>query len=137
MKFRESVKYEVVVAIPDDLCTCTVNGVAVDAYSQMNKMWIQFATEYFERTDVFVSAISNKGAALYHHSWGCPEYGERVVTFNCTANKEFIKDMDLYEKGIIYITNKFKEALKQHTITITRLKSDVLYMTDSDNKMED
>lgn len=84
----------------------------------------------------YVSAIVNEGAALYNKEWGCPEYGEFVLTFNCTMNPKFINDSDIYCEGVLYITKKLKEKYSQNTVTITKIDSNgaaIIYLTNDDD----
>ena len=90
-----TVKYEVVIGVPDD------KFVNCRRESQIDKMidkWQEAAKEYYECTNVYVSAIAIEGRAIYHKDWGCPDGGERTLTFNCTANVNFIKDLNSYYK---------------------------------------
>lgn len=137
MEARKTVKYEVVIGVPDDtefpifspefsVITGTMMKCQLD---EMKSAWQNYAEEFYEEHDVYVSSIAITGKALYHDYWGCPKHGERVLTFNCTANPEYIKDMDLYEEGILYITKKLKKQFEQNTITITKLPAEVFYLT--------
>lgn len=137
MEHKPTEKYEVVLGIPNT--TVIINGEPIHNKYIANKMWMQYAKEYFDETGVYVSAIANEGLALYNEEWGCPKYGEFVITFNCTANREFIKELYPYEKGVIYITKKLKKYFDQHTVTITRIDTygtSVCYLTDKDNEEE-
>ena len=98
--------------------------------------WKKYAKEFFDNNDIYVSAIAIPGKALYHNDWGCPIGGERVISFNCTANPEFIKDYNKYEEGVLYITKKLKKEFQQHTITITKIPSSVFYLTDENMEEE-
>ena len=129
MEARETVKYEVVVGVPDDIFYESTNRVLMTTH------WQRYADEYFEKTGVYVSAIANDGKALYKVEWGCPVCGEPVITFNCTANPEFIKDMDLYDAGVLYIAKNLKKNFKQNTVTITKLPAGIYYLT-NDNMEE-
>lgn len=132
-EFKYTLKYEVVIGltadpIPDELNIFTTNN--------MQYHWQKYAEEFFAQTNVFVSAIATFGHAIYHHEWGCPPSGEQCLTFHCTANPKFIKDLDMYEEGVLYIVKKLKKYFRQHTITITRITSKVCYLTDADNEEE-
>ena len=125
-----TIKYEVVIGVPDD------EFVNCRRESQVDKMiakWQEAAKNYYEKTEVYVSAIVNEGKAIYNKDWGCPDGGERTLTFNCTANTNFIKDLELYETGIHYIAGILKKYFNQSTITITKIKSNIQYITDEDN----
>lgn len=132
-EFKQSVKYEVVIGL-----TADPDPEEISCFSTENMQyhWQYYAEEFFAKTNVFVSAIATFGYAIYHHEWGCPFKGEQCLTFHCTANPEFIKDLDVYEKGVIYIAKKLKKRFRQHTITITKLPADICYLTDKDNEEE-
>lgn len=132
-EFKQSVKYEVVIGLTADPIPDEITIFSTD---NMQYHWQVYAEEFFNKNDVFVSAIATFGYAIYHHEWGCPVIGEQCLTFHCTANPEFIKDLDVYEKGVIYITKKLKKRFRQHTITITKLPADICYLTDKDNEEE-
>lgn len=138
---NNTVKYEVVIGVPDDKF---VNGKYENQIEKMINKWQEFAKEFFDQTGTgtcetgtYVSAIANSGKAIYHTDWGCPDHGERVVTFNCTANPTFIKDLDKYEEGVLYITKKLKKEFQQHTITITCIPVGVFYLTDENEDDDD
>ncbi len=127
-KQNSTVKYEVVIGINTD--GSMINGRRVSPYEECNSRWISEANKVYEETGVYVSAISIDGFALYNKDWGCPSYGEYVVVFNCTPNTiEFIKDLDLYEECLMRIVRKLKEIYDQSTITITKIPSNIIYMS--------
>lgn len=132
VELKRSVKYEVVIGVPRDEEAASMMSTGIKMYTA----WQRYADEFFEKTGVYVSTIAHDGAALYKTEWGCPVCGEVIITFNSTANPEFIKDLDMYEKGVLYITKKLKKEFKQHTITITKLPAEVFYLTDADNEEE-
>ena len=129
----QSIKYEVVIGIPEDEF---VHGRLESNIDKIYESWKKYAKEFFDNNDIYVSAIAIPGKALYHSHWGCPKGGERVISFNCTANPEFIKDYDKYEEGVLYITKKLKKEFQQHTITITKIPSSVFYLTDENTEEE-
>lgn len=137
-RIYETVKFEVVIGVPDDKF---INGKYEDnIYNiedniyNINKAWMKYAKEFYEKTQIYVSAISVNGKALYNSDWGCPPEGERTITFNCTANRFFIDDLYTYEEGVLYIAEKLKEEFKQHTITITKIPSYIWYYADEEKE---
>lgn len=132
--FKESVKYEVVIGVPDDLYLPKIG--MTDFIDRIIDAWQQYAKEFYDSNDVYVSSIAILGKAIYNKDWGCPDHGERILSFHCTANPEFIKDLNKYEEGILYITKRLKRDFSQHTITITKLPADICYLTDEDNLEE-
>lgn len=141
---KYTLKYEVVVGVPDDTefpvfspdISVITGNILKCQLDEMKSAWKKYAKEFYEANDIYVSAIAIPGRALYHEDWGCPENGERVMSFHCTANPEFIKDLDMYEKGVLYISKKIKKEFEQHTVTITKIPSRVFYLTDADNEEE-
>lgn len=125
-------KYEVVIGIENDI---TVNRMIEREIEKMIKSWQKYAKEYFDKTGVYVSAIVNEGRAVYNEDWGCPDGGERTLTFNCTRNPKFIEDKYEYQRGIHYIVANLKKEFNQHTITITLMHTGtgIMYITDEDN----
>ena len=133
---KETVKFEVVVAIPD-LGRTIVNGKQLSDLDIASRVWKTFAKKFYEKTDIYVSAIVNEGRALYLKEWGCPSNGEHTVTYNCTMNPNFIKDMCEYENGVIWIAKQLKKYFKQHTVSITKISSEgtfMEYLTDENCK---
>ena len=128
--FKPTIKYEIVVGLLNH-----VNGYTTAEAVQ--QAWQEYAKQFYEKNDVYVSAIANVGSAVYHRDWGCPFRGEPSITFNCTANPEFIKDMCLYEEGVLYISMMLKEHFYQNTVTITKLPSYICYLSDKDNEEEE
>lgn len=128
--FNQSIKYEIVLGLEIDHDTITID------YNKAREKWQEYAKEFYDLNYVYVSAISVDSRALYNIEWGCPNGGEYTMTFHCTANPEFIKDLDKYEEGVLYITKRLKRDFKQHTITITKMPVTVCYLTDEDNLEE-
>ena len=126
-------KYEIVIGVPDDKF---VNGRMESQVQKMICKWQEYAKEYYNKTDVYVSAIAIEGKAIYNTEWGCPKGGERTLTFNCTLNPRFINSAEVYGEGIKYIVGKLKKFFNQHTITITIFSDNVYitYYTDAENE---
>lgn len=136
--FNYTLKYEIVVGMETDE---TINRSLKDridgyakTYNKIKNKWQEYAKEFYDKYNVYVSSICIAGHALYHTDWGCPTNGEYTVTFHCTANPEFIHDFELYEKGVLYISKKLKEEFKQHTVTITKLNANICYLTDEEKE---
>lgn len=125
-------KYEVVIGIENDI---TVSRMIEREIEKMIKSWQKHAKEFFNKTGIYVSAIVNEGRAIYNKDWGCPDGGERTLTFNCTRNPKFIEDKYEYQRGIHYIVANLKNEFNQHTITITSMYTGtgIMYITDEDN----
>ena len=134
LETKYTLKFEVVIGLSSDP---TPDGIYLFTTEHMQTIWQKYAEEFFNKTSVYVSAIAVFGRAIYHHEWGCPIEGEQCLTFHCTANREFIEDLDMYEKGVLYIAKKLKKEFKQHTITITKIPSRIYYLTDEDNLEEE
>lgn len=125
--FKESVKYEIVMGLLegydfDDLMDFD-NYIKIALYK-----WKEFALDYYCIADVYVSAVAHTANVLYNEAWGCPEYGEPVIKFDCTMNPEFIKDEKVYEDGVLYITKRLQEYFNQSTVTITKLPASICYI---------
>lgn len=127
-------KYEVVIGVPDDKFA---NGKNQDQIKLMIEKWQEYAKEYYNKMQIYISAIAVEGKAVYNKDWGCPDGGERTLTFNCTCNTKFIENILEYEAGIYYIVAKLKKYFNQHTITVTEIDSNIHYFTDEDNEALD
>lgn len=129
---RSTVKYEVLVGVPDGM------PITNDIFfkDDIRAAWQKYAKEFYDKTNVYVSAITMFGRAIYRTEWGCPHCGESVISFHCTANPEFIKDLNLYKEGVLYISKKLKKEFGQHTITITQLPAGIFYLTDESEEIE-
>lgn len=137
--FKQTVKYEIVLGLLTNDLYDKLPNVTMASISQFHdakRKWQQYAKEFYNENGIYISAIANMSDAVYNEEWGCPMCGEFTVTFHCTANPEFVKDLELYEKGILYITKKLKREFKQHTVTITKLPAEICYLTDEDNLEE-
>lgn len=131
MFVEKTEKYEVVIGVQTDTA---INSVIKRKIDLLIESWEKYAKEYYDKYGIYVSAIANKGRAIYNKEWGCPDGGERVVTFNCTRNPKFIKDKVAYMLGVTYITSLLKDEFKQHTITMTVMEDvTIKYITDEDN----
>ena len=131
--FKPTIKYEIVIGLDCEPDNNSNRRFTISA-EYVRYAWQKYAKDFYEENNVYVSSISLFGYALYHTDWGCPYEGEQCLSFHCTANPEFVKDMDMYEKGLLYIVKKLKKEFDQHTITITKIPSEVLYLTDEDNE---
>lgn len=125
--FKQSAKYEIVIGLIAD---APISPFSVE-YVQY--LWQRYAEKFYDENGIYVSAIAVFGHAVYHTEWGCPTSGEQCLTFHCTANPEFIKDLEKYEEGVLYITKRLKRELNQQTITITKLPADICYLTTKDD----
>ena len=94
--FIPSVKYEVVLGvyegydIPDILDEVELRNKIDSDCSTVLEKWKEFALEYFDLHNTYVSAVAFNANTLYSNAWGCPKYGEPVVVFHCILNPEFI-----------------------------------------------
>lgn len=125
--FKPSIKYEVVLGLIEGYELKDIADLDFNVDAALIK-WKEYALEYFKLTDVYVSAVATKSDVLYNEDWGCPKYGEPVIKFECTMNPEFIKDEDVYEEGVVYITKKLQEYFNQSTVTITKLPAGICYL---------
>lgn len=133
MRSKRTRKYEIAIGVPKDEFK---NGRMTDYRTSMIDLWQAYAETFYDETGVYVSAIALNGESIYNHDWGCPFHGEHVLVFHCTANPEFVKDLEKYEEGILYITKKIKTICLEHTVTITHFDTDITYLTDEDNTEE-
>lgn len=129
MYINNTEKYEVVIGVQTDT---NVSRVIERQLDLLIEAWQKHAKNYFDMRGIYISAIANKGNAIYNEDWGCPHGGERVVTFNCTRNPKFIDNNLDYYNGLMYIVSCLKEEFKQHTITITKMGAIITYATDED-----
>ena len=130
-KFKPTVKYEITIGVLEGYNFDKVTET--DIYTLIDtalEKWKEYAAEFYSLTDIYISAIGlYQCSALYNEAWGCPKYGEPIVRFDCTLNPEFVKNPNIYEDGIIYISKKLQEFFKQYTVNITKIhQTSVCYL---------
>jgi hypothetical protein len=60
--------------------------------------WQVIANKVFIESNVYVSAVIQKSTTVYNTKWGCPSGGEDTFNIECTANPEFIKNIEEWKK---------------------------------------
>lgn len=83
----------------------------------ISEVWQRIAEEEYEKTDVYISAIFNKGKAVYSQKWGCPKGGEDIVVISGIRNDEFMSDDIRWRESVIVLAKKLKRKLRQTTMT--------------------
>lgn len=91
-------------------------------------IWQEKARKIFEETGIYISCVVSASKTVYNTEWGCPVGGEDTVTITTTANPEFVKDMESWEKAVIEVTKLMKQELKQSTVTIEFETVELLYL---------
>ncbi len=104
------------------------NGNEIDL-TTVNELWLEKAAAVAESTDIYISAISSLGRALYAHDWGCPEGGEPVVIFTGVLNDKFCKNAEAWKQAVREVALGLKEDLKQTTATLEFSSVDMEYLT--------
>ena len=93
---------------------------AAKAYSMrdMGAAWQKAAAEVMASTGIYVSAVINTSAALYHTDWGCPVGGEPTYTISGSRNAQFCSDDEAWRNEELKVVRIVKETFKQSTVTI-------------------
>ena len=108
-----------------------VAGVAdVEIVNKVSTLWQQLAAEEFDSSGIYVAAVVNPGAVVYHRDWGCPESGESVVMVSGSANPQFVQDLNVWKETVIKIAKRIKKELNQSTLAVEFWESDYVYLTD-------
>ena len=66
ININETIKYEVVIGVPDDEFR---NGKLQSTIDIMKDKWQEYAKKYFDETGIYVSAIAVEGRAIYNKEW--------------------------------------------------------------------
>ena len=93
--------------------------------------WQEAAAAEFAKSGLYISAVAAPAAAVYHTDWGCPVGGEIAVSFEGTANPQFVNDIDMWKHAVIRVVTEVKTKLKQSTTTLEFSEvNDFYYITD-------
>lgn len=95
---------------------------------EINKLWQDEAEIIYKSDGIYISAIANYSYAVYSKNWGCPESGEKTVSFSGSANPEFINDINKWKETVLKICRKMKEELRQSTITVEFVNCEIFYL---------
>jgi len=108
-----------------------VKGVAEPALvHKVSVLWQELAAEEFNKSNIYVSALVQPGAVVYHQQWGCPVGGESVVVLSGSANPNFVEDLNAWRDVVVKLAKELKKQLSQSTLTIEFFETDLVYLTD-------
>lgn len=97
--------------------------------SKYNEIAERNFQEYKDKTgkEVYISAVITDNTVVYRQMWGCPEFGEDVITIECTQNPVFIEDSEVYKKMATKNITDLQKELKQSTVLIEYSDVEVAY----------
>jgi len=108
-----------------------VKGVADNSLVfKVSKLWQELAASEFDKSEIYVSAVTQPGSVVYHNQWGCPRGGESVIVLSGSANPNFIEDLGQWKETVVKLAKQLKKELKQSTLTVEFFETDLVYLTD-------
>ena len=87
-----------------------------DSIERFNTLYYKIAQEIYDKSGVFVTALTFKSRVLYP---GAPEGGERVYVVQGSRNEEFTSDKEKYRKAVNEVARILANILQQSTYSIT------------------
>ena len=87
-----------------------------DSIESFNALYYKIAQEVYDKSGVFVTALTFKSRVLYP---GAPEGGERVYIIQGSRNEEFTPDKEKYRKAVNEVARILANILQQSTYSIT------------------
>jgi len=86
------------------------------------------ASKMFDEGKHYISGMLVENRFCYKKDWGCPEGGERGLTYTSSANPEFVEDEAKWKQDCLEFSKKIKETFGQSTVTVTFKETDFYYL---------
>ncbi|MBF0990059.1 MAG: hypothetical protein HXK70_04820 [Clostridiales bacterium] len=86
-----------------------------DSIERFNALYYQVAQEIYNKSGVFVTALTYKSRVLYPD---CPEGGERVYIIQGSRNEKFTPEPQKYQDAVNLLAMTLASKLKQETYSI-------------------
>ena len=86
-----------------------------DSIERFNSLYYQIAQEVYDKSGVFVTALTYKSRVLYP---GAPVGGEKVYVIKGTRNPQYTEDKEGYKNAVNRIAEVLATYLKQTTYSI-------------------
>lgn len=87
-----------------------------DDIEKFNSLYYQIAQEVYDKSGVFVTALTFKSRVLYP---GAPEGGERVYVVQGSRNEKFTPDKEKYKNAVVKLARILASELEQETFSIS------------------
>ena len=87
-----------------------------DDIEKFNSLYYQIAQEVYDKSGVFVTALTFKSRVLYP---GAPEGGERVYVVQGSRNEKFTPDKEKYKNAAVKLARILASELEQETFSIS------------------
>lgn len=114
-------------------CTVGVNaGYDLDTQTNMaiehlTELYQKVASQVYEMTGVYISAVIMPSRVVYHSEWGCPVNGEFSYTISGSCNREFATPEE-YQEALLVLADRLKQVLHQTTLLIEVVPSRLIYL---------
>ena len=95
-----------------------------DSIESFNALYYKIAQEVYDKSGVFVTALTYKSRVLYPD---CPEGGERVYVIQGSRNSYFTPDKAKYKNAVVKLARILASELRQETYSITWSNSSYSY----------
>ena len=95
-----------------------------DSIERFNNLYYKIAQEVYDKSGVFVTALTYKSRVLYPD---CPEGGERVYVIQGSRNSYFTPDKAKYKNAVVKLARILASELRQETYSITWSNSSYSY----------
>ena len=86
-----------------------------DSIERFNTLYYKIAQEIYDKSGVFVTALTYKSRVLYP---GAPVGGEKVYVIKGTRNPQYTEDKEGYKNAVNRIAEVLATYLKQTTYSI-------------------
>lgn len=87
-----------------------------DSIESFNALYYKIAQEIYDKSGVFVTALTFKSRVVYP---GSPRGGEKVYFIKGTRNPEFTSDKEKYRKAVNEVARILADILQQTTYSIS------------------
>ena len=87
-----------------------------DSIERFNTLYYKIAQEIYDKSGVFVTALTFKSRVLYP---GAPEGGERVYVIQGSRNERFTPDKEKYKNAVVKLARILASELEQETFSIS------------------
>ena len=101
----------------------------IDFVGAVAKEWQVLMEKDGNEKGIYVPAVASPSYAVYSRDWGCPEGGERVVSFSGTRNAKFTPDGVEWKAAVLRIVERLQQKLEQSTAQVDFERVEMAYST--------
>ena len=82
--------------------------------------------------DYYIPFVVYKTKTIYKKEWGCPKGGEKTYNIEATRNPKYEENDKIWREKLVEIISILKKELKQFTVTINFIKTEILYLNEDE-----